>query len=58
VTVGGRVEDRDERDDVRIVDSDELVRFFVLLQVLKFVDDNIHGAASGLFVHLLMESRR
>ena len=56
MTIGGRVEDRDERDYVWVVNGNELVRFFVLSQMLELVDHDIHGATPRLFVHLLVES--
>ena len=58
MTVGGRVENWHERDDVRVVDRDELVGSFFFSQVLEFVHHDVHGTASRLFVHLFMESRR
>ena len=58
MTVGGRVEDRDERDDVWVVDRDELVGSLFFSQVLEFVHHDVHSTASRLFVHLFMESRR
>jgi hypothetical protein len=50
VTVGGRAENGDERDHVWVVNRDEVVRPFVLLQMLEFVDDDIHGAVSQFLV--------
>ena len=56
VTVGGRIEDGDKRDDVWVVDGDELVGFLVFSQVLEFVDDDVHSATSRFLVHFVVES--
>jgi hypothetical protein len=58
VAVGGRVEDRDEGDDVRIVDGDEFVGLLILSQMLEFVDYYIHSAASRLSVEFVVKPRR
>ena len=50
VTVGGQIEDRDERNNVRIVDSNEFVGLLVFPQMLEFVDYYVDRAASGFLV--------
>ena len=57
MTVGGRIEDRDKRDYVWVVDGYKFVGLLVPPQVLEFVDHNIHGATSRFLVHLFMESQ-
>ena len=56
MTVGGRVKDWYERDDVRVIDRNELVGPFFLPQVLEFVHYDIHSAASWFLVQFLVES--
>ena len=56
--IGGGVEDWDERDDVRIVNCNELVGFLFLSQVLEFVHYDVHGATSWFFIQLLMKACR
>ena len=55
--VGGRVQDWSERDDIGVVDHDEVVRICGFLQVLELVDDDVYHTSSWVFVQLLMESR-
>ena len=58
MTVGGRIEDQHERDYIWVVDGDEFVRLFVLLQMLELVNHYVHRATSRFLIHLVMESRR
>ena len=55
MAIGGRVEDWDEGNDIRIVDGDKLVGLFILAQMLEFVDHYIDRAASGFLVELVVK---
>ena len=55
--ISGRLEDGDERYNIGVVCCDELIRGGVLIEMLKFVDDDVDGTLSRFFVHLLVKAR-
>ena len=57
MVISGRLEYGDERYNVGIICRDELVRVFVLIEMLEFMDDNVDRTPSWFFIQLLMKTR-
>ena len=57
MVISGQLEYGDERYNVGIICRNKLVRVFVLIEMLEFMDDDVDCTLSWFFVQLLMKMR-